>query len=374
MRVPFIDLKAQFDHLETEIRQSIDKVLVHGQFIMGPEVKELEEELARYCGVRRAVTCSSGTDALLLTLLAKEVGPGDAVITSPFTFIATAEVISLVGATPVFVDVEATTYNMDPDGLNAAIASAREKGLTPKAVIPVDIFGTPTSYEEIREVAEREDLFVLQDAAQSFGGSYHGQPVGAQGDAAATSFFPAKPLGCYGDGGAVLTDDDALAERIQSLRVHGKGSDKYDNVRIGTNARLDTMQAAVLLPKLANLSAEIEKRQKVAERYTAALQDLVKTPVVPRHCMSAWAQYSVMHEDRDLIQSVLRERSIPSVIYYPRPLHLQTAFQSLGYGEGSFPVSEHTSKQILSLPMHPYMNVDTQDYIIEAVVSALERR
>jgi len=372
MSIPFIDLKAQFAELEPEIRTGIDRVFAHGQFIMGPEVCELESELARFAGVEHVVTCSSGTDALLMPLLAYGVGPGDAVFTSPFTFIATAEVISLLGATPVFVDIDARTFNLDPEKLAEAVEKALAAGkLTPRGVITVDLFGLPADHDSIAPIAEAHDLFVLEDAAQSVGAEYKGRKAGSLGHVAATSFFPAKPLGCYGDGGAVFTDDSKLADSLRSIRVHGQGTDKYNNVRIGINGRLDTMQAAILLPKLKAFPGELAARQRVAGRYDAGLGNVVEVPFVPEGCSSAWAQYSVLSDSREKIQSALKQAGVPTAVYYPKPLHMQSAYAHLGQRKGSFPVSESASQRIFSLPMHPYLDEETQRTIIDTVTTAV---
>jgi len=372
MSIAFIDLKAQYRAIEQDVRARMERVLEHGGFIMGPEVAELEAELAAYAGVRHAVACSSGTDALLMPLMAADVGPGDAVFTSPFTFIATAEVISLLGATPVFVDIDPRTFNIDPEALQRAVEAVRAGGeLRPRAVIPVDLFGLPAAYDAISALAEAAGLLVVEDAAQSFGGEYHGRRAGSLGHVAATSFFPAKPLGCYGDGGAVLTDDAEMAGRLRSIRVHGKGGDKYDNVRIGLNARLDTLQAAVVLAKLAVFPDEVEARQRVAERYAERLGNVLEVPHVPGGCRSAWAQYSVLCDGRNEVQAALKASGVPTAVYYPKPLHLQTAYAGLGHGAGDFPVSERTSERIFSLPMHPYLEPEVQDRIIDAVHEAV---
>lgn len=375
MNIPFIDLQSQYLRHQEEIKTAIGRVLEHGHFIMGPEVAELEEKLASFAGVRNVITCSNGTDALLMPLLALGVGPGDAVFTTPFTFIATAEVISLLGATPVFVDIDPRTFNIDPNCLAEAVAEVVAQGkLKPRVVIPVDLFGLPADYDAIRVVAGQYDLFVLEDAAQGFGGSYQGQMAGALGDAAGTSFFPAKPLGCYGDGGAILTDDDELAEKFRSIRVHGKGGHKYDNVRIGLNARLDTLQAAILLPKLAAFPDELEARNRAASQYTeglAGLSDSLVVPQVPDGYRSAWAQYSLQVEHRAWFQEGLLKAGVPTMIYYPKPLHLQEAFLGLGYQEGSFPVSERTARNIVSLPMHPFLETETIDYIVTHIKKIL---
>ncbi len=379
----FIDLKAQQATIYTRIEHNILNVLTHGRYILGPEVQELEARLAEFVGVRHCIGLSSGTDALLVALMTKDIGPGDAVFTTPFTFIATAEVVSLLGATPVFVDIDPDTYNIDPRYLKLAVQAvlekdpsiyplplqAKEPGLKPKAVIPVDLFGLPADYDPIMELAKEYDLFVLEDTAQGLGGIYKGRRAGSLGHAAATSFFPAKPLGCYGDGGALLTDDDDIAEKARSIRVHGKGTDKYDNVRTGLNARLHTMQAAILLAKLEVFPWEIKKRQEVAKNYGSSLGSApgdLTLPHVPEGLQSVWAQYSVRSPRRDEIQAKLKEEGIPTAVYYSRPLHLQPVFEGLGYTPGDMPVSEKTSKEIFSLPMHPYLTQEAIRRIAEA--------
>lgn len=371
--IEFIDLAAQYRCLQNEIEYSIQSVLKHGKYIMGPEVKELEKKLSEYAGVKHAISCSNGTDALLMPLMAWGIGSGDNVFTTPFTFIATAEVISLLGATPVFVDIDPDTYNIDPQKLEEAIIKILTEGeLKPRAVIPVDLFGLPAEYDAIKKIAQQYHIKVLEDAAQSFGCVYKGQKGGSFGDAAATSFFPAKPLGCYGDGGAVLTNDDELAERLSSIRVHGQGRDKYENIRIGINGRLDTLQAAILLAKLTVFDEELQARNRIATQYTSGLKEILKTPFVPRESVSSWAQYSVMARDsseRDGLRDMLKIKGVPTQVYYPKPLHLQQAFVSLGYKEGDFPVSESASKRIFSLPMHPYLENEIIEDIIKNIKS-----
>jgi UDP-2-acetamido-2-deoxy-ribo-hexuluronate aminotransferase len=385
--IPFIDLKTQFKNLESDIRDAINGVLDHGRFILGPEVADLEKQLADFTGAKHAISCSSGTDALLMPLMAKEIGPGDIVFTTPFTFIATAEVISLLGATPVFVDIDPITFNMDPAKLKQAINAVKtlnrevyplpetvSSGAVPKAVIPVDLFGLPADYDTIMDIAGHENLFVLEDAAQGFGGTYKGRQAGSLAHAGATSFFPAKPLGCYGDGGAIFTDDEELAEKLLSVRVHGQGKDKYNNIRIGLNARLDTMQAAVLLQKLKIFPQEISARHKAATNYSNALAELreeIKTPCIPAEYSSAWAQYSLLSDKRDLRIEDLQRENIPTAIYYPKPLHLQGAFSKLGYKAGDFPVSESVSQRIFSLPMHPYLDDVLINKIAEIIYRAI---
>jgi UDP-2-acetamido-2-deoxy-ribo-hexuluronate aminotransferase len=370
-RINFIDLKAQQEKILPDINERIQRVLSHGQYIMGPEIKELEERLATYVGVKHAISCSSGTDALLMPLMAYGVGPGDAIFTTPFSFIATAEVIQLLGATPIFVDIDRKTFNIDPEALEVVIASVRQNpktaSLQPRGVIPVDLFGQPADYDRINAIARQHGLFVLEDAAQSFGGTYKGRRSCSLAQMAATSFFPAKPLGGYGDGGAIFTDDDAMATTLRSIRVHGQGTDKYENVRIGLNGRLDTLQAAVLLAKLEVFDAEITTRQEVASRYNEALKDVVEVPYVDPECTSIWAQYSVLSDRRAELLENLQRAGIPSAIYYPLPLHLQKAFVHLGYKPGDFPVSERISKHIFSLPMHPYLAENDQARIITAL-------
>jgi UDP-2-acetamido-2-deoxy-ribo-hexuluronate aminotransferase len=373
----FIDLGKQLEHIRASVNERIKIVLNHGSFILGPEVKELEKKLATYAGVQYCVSCSSGTDALLMILLAHNVGPGDAVFTSPFTFIATAEVIALLGATPVFVDIDPVTFNIDPCKLRKAIQDIKNgtkptpafpEMLTAKGIIGVDLFGLPADYDAINAIAHDADLFVLEDAAQSFGGIYKGKMVGNLTESAATSFFPAKPLGCYGDGGAILTNNKELADRVESIRVHGKGQDKYDNIRIGINGRLDTLQAAILLAKMDIFQEEIQKRQEIAARYSEGIKDAVEVPHVPEGYKSAWAQYSVLSDRKEELMKYLQKAGIPTAVYYPRPLHLQTAFSYLGYKPGSMPVSEKASERIFSLPMHPYLDESDQQRIISTML------
>jgi len=363
----FIDLKAQQEKILPALNERIQRVLAHGQYIMGPEVKELEERLAAYVGVKHAISCSSGTDALLMPLMAFGVGPGDAIFTTPFTFIATAEVIQLLGATPVFVDIDPRTFNIDPEALAQSVASLgrnpKTANLKPKGIIPVDLFGQPADYDPINALAGEHRLFVLEDAAQSFGAAYKGRRAGALAEVAATSFFPAKPLGCYGDGGAIFTNDDEMASVLHSIRVHGQGTHKYDNVRIGINGRLDSLQAAILLAKIEIFDQEVTARQEVARRYGEALKEVVETPYVAPECTSVWAQYSVLSDHREDLQRKLNAASVPTAIYYPLPLHLQGAFSHLGHQPGDFPVSEQAAQRIISLPMHPYLQSAEQEKI-----------
>jgi len=380
----FIDLQSQQQRIREKIEANINAVLKHGQYIMGPEIRDLESKLAAYVGAKYAIGCASGTDALLMALMAYNVGPGAAIFTSPFTFIATAEVICLLGATPIFVDIDSKTFNIDPLQLDQAIQAVLKNdnrlyplpqglnvsSLRPKGVIPVDLFGLPADYDSIQAVTRKFGLWIVEDAAQSFGAEYHRRRACSFGNIACTSFFPAKPLGCYGDGGMCFTSEDAAAERMDSIRVHGKGKDKYDNVRIGINGRLDTLQAAILIAKFAIFPEEIDLRQKVAARYTSAIT--APSPVIPPHVpggyKSAWAQYSLLARDekhRSSAQAKLKNASIPSAIYYPKPLHLQTAFAYLGYKEGDFPISEDYASRIFSIPMHPYLKVEEQEKIAQ---------
>jgi UDP-2-acetamido-2-deoxy-ribo-hexuluronate aminotransferase len=372
--IDFIDLKTQQQAILPTLMARIQSVLAHGQYVMGPEVRELEDRLAAYVGVKHALSCSSGTDALLMALLAYGVGPGDAIFTTPFTFIATAEVVQLLGATSVFVDVEARTFNIDPEALDQTIrylaTDRRTTHLNPKGIIPVDLFGQPADYDRINALARQHGLFVLGDAAQSFGGTYKGKRTGALAQVTATSFFPAKPLGCYGDGGAIFTDDGHLAEILHSIRVHGQGIHKYENVRIGLNGRLDTLQAAILLAKLDVFEQEVAQRQNVARRYSEALRQVVQVPYVAADCTSVWAQYSVLTDRRAALQDHLRAAGIPTAIYYPIPLHQQGAFKHLSYESGDFPISESLSQRILSLPMSPYLSEEDQERIIRIVLTS----
>ena len=367
----FIDLKTQQARIRPRIEANIRAVLDHGQYVMGPKLFELERRLADYEGVRHAVSCASGTDALLMILMAHGVGPGDAVFTTPFTFVATAEVIRLLGAVPVFADIDPVTFNIDPARLAEAVATAAAdpSGPRPRGIIPVDLFGLPADYDAVDAVAREHGLFVLEDAAQSFGAEYRGKKACALAHAAATSFFPAKPLGAYGDGGMCFTDDDRLAEALVSIRVHGMGRDKYDNVRVGVNGRMDTLQAAVLLAKFEIFPEEVALRQTVARRYAEGLRG-VTVPAVPEDRRSAWAQYSILARDarhRGELQARLAADGIPTAVYYPFPLHRQTAFAPLGHRQGDFPVTEDCAARILSLPMHPYLTAGEQERIVDRV-------
>lgn len=368
--IPFVDIKAQYRRIEKDVRARLDVVLEHGKFIMGPEVGELEAALSDYCGVKHAISVSSGTDALQAAMMAAGIGPGDVVFLPAFTFTATAEVVLNVGARPVFVDVDRDTFNIDVADLKHRIGEAQKQSLRPRAVVAVDLFGLAADYHEISALAEAHGLLVIADAAQSFGAERYGRKVGTLAPVSCTSFFPAKPLGCYGDGGAVFTDDDEMADTLRSIRAHGKGGDKYDIVRVGMNGRLDTMQAAVLLAKLSIFDDELEARENLARYYDAHLPDGVALPRRPNDARYAWAQYTVKVSKRDDVAARLAEQGVPTAVYYPRPLHLQTAFRQFGDGPGSIPVSEALSEEVLSLPMHPYMPEETAERICAAVARA----
>jgi dTDP-4-amino-4,6-dideoxygalactose transaminase len=372
--IPFIDVAAQRQRLGKSIDEAVSRVLAHCQFINGPEVTALEAELARFSSARHVIACASGTDALLMVLMSRKLGPGDAVLCPSFTFCATGEAVALIGATPVFVDVDEASFNMDAASLERGIATARRLGLKPRAVIPVDLFGQSADHDAIGAIAAAEGLFVLDDAAQGFGASYKGRRLGTFGHATATSFFPAKPLGCFGDGGAIFTDDDELAERLRSIRVHGQGSDKYDNVRLGLTARLDTMQAAILIEKLGIFEDEIAARNEVAERYARGLGNVVTVPRLAEGCTSVWAQYTIRlpkGANRDGFAAALKAQGIPTAIYYPKSMHQQTAYRDFPVADGGLPVSERLSDDVISLPMHAYLDEPTQARIIEAVHGAI---
>jgi dTDP-4-amino-4,6-dideoxygalactose transaminase len=371
--IPFIDVAAQRRRLGSRIDDAVTRVLDHCQFILGPEVRDLEAALAAFCGARHAVTCASGTDALLMVLMARGIGAGDAVICPSFTFCATAEVVALTGATPVFADVDGATFNIDAASAARAIAAARETGLNPRMIIPVDLFGLPADFAAINKLAAAEKLFVLDDAAQGFGGAAGNRKVGVLADATATSFFPAKPLGCYGDGGAVFTDDDAMRDMLLSVRVHGMGTDRYDNVRIGLTARLDTIQAAVLIEKLKIFPEEIEARNRIARRYTRHLADVVAVPRVPDNLTSVWAQYTVRIKagTRDHFAATLKAQGVPTAVYYSKPLHRQEAYRHFPVDPSGLPVTDMLAGEVISLPMHAYLDDATQDRIIAAVHRAV---
>ena len=378
----FVDLEAQQQRIRKDLEKRILKVLDHGHYVLGPEIEELEKRLADYVGGSHALACASGTDALLMALMAYDIGPGDAVFTTPFSFFATAEVISLLGATPVFVDIDPLSFNIDPTLLEAAVRDvanderthpiyrslAREEVLVPKAVIAVDLFGLPADYPAISSIAKTCGLVLIEDAAQSFGAELKGKKACAFADIACTSFYPAKPLGCYGDGGMCFTDDGRMAELLRSLRIHGMGDHQYDNVRVGINGRLDTIQAAVLLAKFDIFPEELVLRDAVAKRYEALIGASagLQLPMVPEGIRSAWAQYSVLAQNeghRTSVRNRLAQENIPTAVYYPKALHLQEVFVPLGYREGDFPISEECAKRIFSLPMHPYLGTSDQEKI-----------
>ncbi len=364
----FIDLGAQRERLGPRLKAAIDRAVDSGQYIFGPQVAEFEKQLAAYVGVKHVIGCANGTDALLVPLYAAGIGPGDAVFVPSFTFAATAEVVALAKAEPIFVEIDLDTYNMDVESLKAAIDMVRREGrLTPKAIIPVDLFGLAADYEAIDAIAEQEGLLVIEDAAQSIGGTVRDRKCGSYGKVAGTSFFPAKPLGCYGDGGAMMTNDDTLADRLRSFAFHGKGETKYDNVHVGVNSRLDTLQAAILIEKLAILEEEMIARQKVAARYSNGLGNVVKVPKIPEGHRSAWAQYSIETPHRDALQAHLQSQGIPTMIYYAKPLHQQVAYRHFPIAPTGLEASEKLSKRIMSLPMHAYLGEADQDRIIDAI-------
>ena len=371
--IPFIDLGAQRKRIGANIDARVQEVLQAGRYINGPEVKALETALGDFGQVPYVVGCASGTDALYMVLLAKNIGPGDAIFVPAYTFISTAEVVALTGATPVFVDVDYETFNISVESLKAAIQMVKAEGaLTPKGIIPVDLFGLPADYAALMPVAQAEDLWVMCDSAQAFGATTDGTPTVAQGDVATTSFFPAKPLGGYGDGGAIFTHDEGLYKELLSVRVHGQGANKYDNVRLGVTGRIDTIQAAILLEKLKIYPDEIEARQRVAQRYTEGLQDCVTTPAVPKGARSVWAQYTLKTPCRDAIIQHLKGQDIPTMVYYNKPLTQQLAYTHYPVAPGGVPVAEGLCHEVVSLPMHPYLLPDVQDKIIGAVRAAVE--
>jgi UDP-2-acetamido-2-deoxy-ribo-hexuluronate aminotransferase len=371
-KVEFTGLPKQAIRLRTTVDANIAKVLDHGQFIMGPEVREFEQKLTEFCGAKHAITCANGTDALQIALMAAKIGLGDAVFVPSFTYTATAEVILVLGAIPVFVEVEAHSFNIDPVALKAAIVDARADGLVPRAVITVDLFGLPAACDAVCELAEIEGLFYLSDAAQGFGAKLaDGRSVGTLAPVTTTSFFPAKPLGCYGDGGAIFTDDDDLANIMRSIRVHGQGAAKYETVRVGMNSRLDTMQAAVLNAKIDVFAEETARRNALADQYEARLSNIVTTPKKPEGIVSAWAQYTIRVVNRDAVIAALKVAGIPTAVYYPQPMHLQPAYAAYGKGAGSMPLSEQLSREVLSLPMNPYWVQDDLDAVCNAVASVV---
>jgi len=372
-KIEFIDLVAQRRRLGDRIDAAIRRVVEHGRFILGPEVAELERALERFSGAAHVLTCSNGTDALMLCLRARGIGAGDAVLMPSFTFAATAEVVCHAGATPIFVDVLPESFNMDPASLASGVQSARQLGLKPAAVIVVDLFGQPADYAALAPVIEAHKLWLIADAAQSFGASFRGTKVGRLGAVTATSFYPAKPLGCYGDGGALFTEDAEFAALLASLRLHGTGSDKYDHARVGMNARLDTIQAAVLLEKLRIFADELEARQRIATRYNELLEGAVQVPRLIPGATSVWAQYTIVTQQRDHVAAYLKDAGIPTAIHYPKPLHRQTAYLAYPTAGNGLPVSDRLAAEVLSLPMHPYLDEAAQDRIAGAVRDALGR-
>lgn len=355
----FLDLETQQKLIRENIEKRIKTVLEHNYYIMGPEVAELENELAKFCGAKHVISCANGTDAIEMVLMAKDVQPNHAIFVPSFTFAATAEVVRLAGAQPVFIDVLPDTFNIDPESLVKGIKTAKEHGLIPAGVIAVDIFGQPANYDKLEQIAGEHGIWLLCDSAQSFGGVYKGKKVGTIGIATTTSFFPAKPLGCYGDGGCVFTNDDQLADLLRSIKSHGQGHHRYENVRVGMNSRLDTIQAAILLEKLKIFPEELKKRQAVADLYDARLRDFVITPHIIPETKSAWAVYTVLLKDgnkRDTIQEALKAAGIPTMIYYPKPLHLQKAYSDCLKADTSLSISELLSSKVLSLPIHPYLD------------------
>jgi len=373
MGIEFIDLKAQQKRLKADIDAGIAKVLAEGRYIMGPEVKDFEARLATFGDAQHALGCANGTDALILPMLAWGIGPGDAVFCPSFTYCATAEIVAHVGATPVFIDINRDTYNMDVNSLRRAIEDVKAKGeLIPRAVIAVDLFGQSADYEAIAPVAKEYGLKLVADSAQGFGTTLKGKHPLYWADVTTTSFFPAKPLGCYGDGGAVLTNDQETANAMNSLRIHGKGTDKYDNVRVGMNSRLDTLQAAILLPKLAVFADEIEKRNQVAARYIDGLKGhAMRVPTVIEGVVSTWAQFTIEVPDHAAFAAALKDKDIPTARYYPKPVHMQTAYEHFPIAGNGLSNTMDCINNIISLPMHPYLDVDTQDMIIETAKAAL---
>lgn len=370
--ISFIDLAVQQKRLKNKLRARIDSVLSHGQYIMGPEVIELENKLKNYTKAKYAITCGSGSDALLLCMLAYGIGPGDAVFCPSFTFPATAEAIALVGATPIFVDVDLDTFNISAEDLEKTINNAKkEKKYKLKMIIAVDLYGLPANYENLKLIASKNNMILLSDAAQSFGAEYGSKKVGKLADATCVSFFPSKPLGCYGDGGAILTDDKEIAEKIKSLRFHGKGKSKYDIDNIGINSRLDTIQAAILLEKIESFDWEISMRNQIAAKYTSSLSKIINTPYVEKNYFSVWAQYTLRHAKRNEIQSALRLKGIPTMVYYPIPMHRQNAYKKYNYYNKSFLNSDILAKEVFSLPMYPDMKINDQDYIISEILNII---
>lgn len=374
LKMDFIDLGRQYERIKEEVDTGIRRVIDSRHFIMGPEIVELEKNLANFTGRKFCLTCGSGTEALQIPLMAFELKKTDAVFVPSFTFFASAESISLAGATPVFVDID-DTFNISVDSLRNEIERVINEGiLTPKGIIPVDLFGRSANYDKIIPIAQKYNLFVLEDAAQGFGGKLHNRRNGSFGDVSATSFFPAKPLGCYGDGGAIFTDDEKLYNKMKSIRVHGSGSNRYDNVRIGLNGRMDTIQAAVVLAKLDIFENELDARQNVAKWYSEELKDFFVIPRVDKDYYSAWAQYTLLAKDeseRDMVVQKMKENDIPVMIYYPIPLHEQSSYKSLGYGNVVLPNCSSIAKRVFSLPMHPYLKYEEVKYICNTLKSII---
>lgn len=367
----FIDLVAQREHLGDSVERAIAAVLNHGQFVLGPEVTELERQLEAFCGARHCISCANGTDALLLALMAEGIGPGDAVFVPAFTFVATVEVAVLAGATPVFVDIRRDTFNMDTESLAAAIGEAERRGLKPRCVIPVDLYGQPADYVAIAELAEQHGLLVIADAAQSFGAGLNGKKVGTLATYTATSFYPSKPLGGYGDGGAVFTDDDDKAARLRALRNHGKGPGRQDTEHLGVNSRLDSIQAAILLEKLRLFPAEIPARQERADRYNEGLGGVTETPKLMAGATSVWAQYTIITEDRDGLATACREAGVPTAIHYANALNCLPPYREVPTPPAGVPQAEWLARRVISLPMHPYLDEAAQDLIVGTVRQAL---
>ncbi len=370
-KTKFIDLVTQQDRIRPYLEEAIKKVLDHGQYVMGPEVKELEADLKKFTGSKFALTCANGTDALTLALMAWNIGPGDAVFVPAFTYVATAEAPAQLGATPFFVDVNEHDFNINIESLKQAIVDAKNLNLRPSVIISVDLFGYPSDFDLIKKISLDENIKLLIDGAQSFGGEYKNKRVGSMGDITTTSFFPAKPLGCYGDGGAIFTGDDELADKIDSIRLHGKGNQKYDNIRIGLNSRLDTLQAAILIEKLKIFPEELELREKVSNIYSSKLENLnyLKVPKLQDHVKSAWAQYTLIVQNRTDIMSKLQSKDIPSVIYYPKTLDTQDGYKKFPSVSSGLDVSHHLMDSVMSLPMHPYLSEEKIEEITQVIIN-----
>lgn len=371
--VPLADLQAQRSRLEGRVEAAVARVLEHGRFILGPEVKSFESELARFTGAKHVVSCASGTDALALIGMAEDIGPGDVVFVPAFTFVATAGAMAKLGATPCFVDVEAGSFNMDPESLAAAIAACREQGWgQPRMIVAVDLFGLPADYSRIGAIAEEEDIVLVADAAQSIGASSGSGKVGSIASYTAASFFPSKPLGCYGDGGAVLTSDDERAEKLRSIRMHGKGASKYEPVRVGLNSRLDTIQAAILLEKLGIFADELAARRGIARRYEDHLKGVCETPMEPVGVNSAWALYTIRTARREQVAAACAREKIATGVYYPLPLNRMPPYRECPVTPGGVPVAEQLCRQVISLPMHPYLDEAVQDRVAATILGALQ--